>query len=150
MPLRSSQYMIIKWTNFHSSSTQIMVMILWMLTSICFSLYEFLLLPQKIYTVSTDLFLKYGGANVGVENCLSHFSMFVSTKVNVKLDNGNTVHYQLIGTILCLSPNCPVIYPVGTVYCCPGQPSNTILSGSLKSYFGFNKLHLNLLKIVIY
>ena len=40
---------------------------------------------SKIYTVSTVLFHKYGGANVRVKNWMSHFSMFVPTKVNVKL-----------------------------------------------------------------
>ena len=36
--------------------------------------------PSKFYTVSTVLFHKYGGANVEVTNCMSHFSMFVPTK----------------------------------------------------------------------
>ena len=40
---------------------------------------------------------------------------------------------QGIGIILCHFPNCFIIYPVGTFYCCPGQvPSNF--------KFGFQKV----------
>ena len=42
---------------------------------------------------------KYGGDNFAVTNCMSHFSVFVPTKANVKLDIGNTVHTQGIGII---------------------------------------------------
>ena len=87
--------------------------------------------PTKIYTVSTVLFHKDGGANVAVTNCMSHFSMFVPTKATVKLANGNTVHAQGIGIILCRFPNFSIIYPVGPVYYCSGHPSNTISSGAL-------------------
>ena len=104
--------------------------------------------PSKFYTVSTALFHKYGGANVAVTNCMSHFSMFVSTKATVKLANGNTGHAQGIGIILCRFPNFLIIYPVGLVYYFPGHPSNTISSGALKFYIGFKMLHLNLLNIV--
>ena len=78
--------------------------------------------PSKFYTVSTVLFHKDGGANVAVTNCMSHFSMFVTTKATVKLANGNTGHAQGIGIILRRFPNCLTIYPVGTVYYCPGHP----------------------------
>ena len=66
--------------------------------------------------------------------------MFVPTKATVKLANGNTGHAQGIGIILCRFPNCSIIYQVGTVYYCPGHPSNTILSGALKFYIGFKKV----------
>ena len=68
---------------------------------------------------------------------MSHFSMFVPTKTTVKLANGSTVHAQGIGIILCSFTNCLIIYLVGQVYYCPGQPSNTISSGALKFYVGF-------------
>ena len=71
---------------------------------------------------------------------MSHFSMFVPTKATVKLDNGNTVHAQGIGIILCCFPNCLIIYPVGPVYFFPGHPSNNISSGALKFYIGFKKV----------
>ena len=61
---------------------------------------------SKCYTVSTLLFHKSGRDNVGVKNFMSHFSMFVPTKANVKLTNGNTGNDQEIGIILCLFPNC--------------------------------------------
>ena len=93
----------------------------------------------KAYTVSTVLFNKDGGANVAVTNCMSHFSMFIPTKATVKLANGNKGHAQEIGIILCPFPNCPIIYPVGPVYYCPGQSSNTISSGALKFYVVFQK-----------
>ena len=93
--------------------------------------------PSKFYTVSTVLFHKDRGANVAVKICMSHFSMFVPTKSTVKLANENTGHAQGIGIILCRFPNCLIIYPVGSVYYCPGQPSNTISSGALKFYIDF-------------
>ena len=93
--------------------------------------------PKTFYTVSTVLFHKYGGANAAVTNCMSYFSMFVSTKATVKLANGNTGHAQGIGIILCCLPNCSIMYPVVTVYYCPGHPSKNISSGELKFYIGF-------------
>ena len=39
--------------------------------------------PLNINAVSNVLFHKYGGANFAVTNCISHFSMFVSTKTIV-------------------------------------------------------------------
>ena len=83
------------------------------------------------------LFHKYARENVAVTNCMSHFSMFVPTKSDVKLANGNMGHAQVIGIILCRFTNCPIIYPVVPVYYCPGHPSNTILSGDFKFHIGF-------------
>ena len=94
-----------------------------------------------MYTVSTVLFHKDGGANFGVKNCMSHFSMFVPTKANMKLANGNTGHTQGIGIILRSFPNFPIIYPVGLVHHCPVQPSNTISLGYLKWYVIFLKVN---------
>ena len=94
----------------------------------------------KFYTVSTVLFHKDGGVNVSVKNYMSHFSMFVPTKATVKLANVNTRHAQVIGIILCRFTNYLGIYPVGPVYYCQGQPSNTISSGDLKFYVGFKKV----------
>ena len=70
---------------------------------------------SKFVTVSTVLFHKYGGENVAVTNCMSHFYMFFPTKATVKLANGNTGHAQGIGIILCRFPNCSITYPVGPV-----------------------------------
>ena len=83
------------------------------------------------------LFHKDGGANVAVTNLMSHFSMFVPTKETMKLANGNTGNAQVIGIILCRFTNCSIIYQVGTVYYCPGHPSNTISSGALIFYVSF-------------
>ena len=47
---------------------------------------------SKFYTISTVLFHRYGGANVEVTDCMSHFYMFLPTKATVKLANGNTGH----------------------------------------------------------
>ena len=93
-----------------------------------------------VFTVSTVLFHKDGGANVAVTHCMSHFYMFVSTKATVKLANVNTGHAQGIGIILCRFTNCSVIYSVGPVYYCPGHPSKTISSGAIKFYVGFKKV----------
>ena len=95
--------------------------------------------PSKFYTVSTVLFHKYGGANVAVTNCMSHFSIFVSAKATVKFSTGNTGHAQGIGIILCRFPNCSIIYSVVPIYYFPGHPSINISSGALKYYVGFKK-----------
>ena len=95
------------------------------------------------------LFHKYVGENVEVTNFMSHFSMFVPTKSDVKLDNGNMGHAQVIGIILCHFTNCPIIYPVVPVYYYPGNNSNNISSGDLKFILVFKKLHMNILNIVI-
>ena len=96
--------------------------------------------PSKNYTVSTVLFHKYGGFNVEVTNCISKFSMFIPTNATVKLANGNTGHYQGIGIVLCRFTNCFIVYTVGPVYYFPCHPSNTISSGDLKLYVGFQKV----------
>ena len=96
--------------------------------------------PSKFYTVSTMLFYKYGGANVVFTHFRSHFSMFVTTNAIVKLANGNTVHAQGIGIILCYFTNCLIIYPVVPVYYFPGHLSNTLSSGALKFYIGYKKV----------
>ena len=72
---------------------------------------------------------------------MSHFSIFVPTKATLKLANGNTGHAQGIGIILCRFPKCSSIYPVGPVYYFPGHPLNTISSGALKFYVGFQKVN---------
>ena len=92
--------------------------------------------PSKLYTVSTVLFHKYGGANVAVTNCMSRFSMFVPAKATLKLAGGSTAYDQVIEIILCCFPNCSIIYPVGPVYYFPGHPYNTISTGNLKFYIG--------------
>ena len=55
--------------------------------------------PSRFYTFYTVLFHKYGGENVAVTNCMSHFSLFVPTNSTVKMSNGNTAHAQGIGII---------------------------------------------------
>ena len=69
-----------------------------------------------------------------------HFSLFVPTQSNVKLDNGNTSHAQGVGVILCCFTNLPIIYRVGTIYYSLGHPSNTISLGPIKFYVGFQKV----------
>ena len=86
------------------------------------------------------LFHKYGGAGFVVTNPMSRFSVFVPTNATVKLDNINMVHFQVIGIVLFRFPNCYIIYPVGPVYYCPSHPSNTISSGALKIYVGFQNV----------
>ena len=71
---------------------------------------------------------------------MSRFSIFFPTKATVKLANGNTVHAQGIGIILCRFTNYLIIYPVGPVYYCPGHPFNTISSCALKLYTGFKNI----------
>ena len=106
--------------------------------------------PSSIlYKVSIVLFHKYVRDIVAVTNCMSHFSMFVPTKSDVKLANGNKGHAQVIGIILCHFTNLPIIYPVVTVYYCPDHPSNTISSGDLKFHLGFQNITSEILNIVI-
>ena len=61
------------------------------------------------------LFQKYAGANIGVTNFMSHFSMFVLTKANVELANGNTVPAQGIGIILCPFQKLPHYISYGNI-----------------------------------
>ena len=94
----------------------------------------------KSYTVSNVLYHNDGGANVAVTNSLSHFYMFVPTKATMKFPNGNTGHSQVIGIILCIFPNCSIIYTVGPVYYFPSHPSNTISSVALKFNIGYKNV----------
>ena len=71
---------------------------------------------SKLHTLLTELFHKGVGDNVKITNCMSYFSIFVPTKTNVKLANGNMWHAQVIGIILCYFTNCPIIYIVGPFY----------------------------------
>ena len=96
--------------------------------------------PSNIYTVYTVLFHKGGEANVSVKNCMSHFSMFVPTKSTVKLSNVSTVYAQAICIIFCVFTNCYILYPVGSVYYCPGRPSHTITSVAFKFYVVLQKV----------
>ena len=66
--------------------------------------------------------------------------MFVPTKATVKLANRNTGHTQGIGIILGHFTNCTIIYPVGPVYYCPGDPPNTISLGALEFYADFQNV----------
>ena len=97
-------------------------------------------ISPKFYTVYTILFHKYVGSNIGFKIFMSHFSMFVPTKANVKIANVNMGHAQVIGIILCNFTNWPIIYPVVPVYYCPGHPSNTISLGALRCYVVFQKV----------
>ena len=130
-PLQSNKLTKMKFTNHRNYSTHITMMIFWMFTYIW---------SLKFYSVSTELFHKYGGENISVTNSISHFYIFIPIKVTMKLANINMGHAQGIGIILCFFPNCIIIYPTGTVYYCPGHPSNTISSGDLKFYIGFKKV----------
>ena len=69
-----------------------------------------------------------------------HFYMFVPTNATVKLDNENIGYAQGIGIILCRFNNCPIRYPVGTVYYYLVHPSNTISKGAIKFYVGFQNV----------
>ena len=103
---------------------------------------------SKVYTTSTLLFYKYVGANVSVTNSVSHFSMFVPTKITVKLANGNTRHAQLIGIVLFCFTNCPIIYPVVPVYyfrVILPTPSHQVPSNFK---LVFKELHMNHFNIV--
>ena len=79
---------------------------------------------------------------------MSHFSMFVPTKANVKLAYGNPVHAQGIGIVLCHFPNLPIIYSVDTDYYCTGHPSNNMSLGALKFNVGFKKVTYEPLEII--
>ena len=71
---------------------------------------------------------------------MSHFSLFIPIKANVKFANGNMGHSQEIGILLFHFPRCPIIYTVVPVNYCPGHPSNNISLGGIKFYFVFQKI----------
>ena len=54
---------------------------------------------SKVYTVLTVFFNKYGGAIFGVKNGLLHFSMFITTKFNIKSAGGNMGDSQGVGIV---------------------------------------------------
>ena len=142
-PIQLNKLMMMKWTISRNFYPKNMMMIFWMLDSRLFRIDYWLPLYLIFHTVYTVLFHKYVGANVEVKNSMSYFYMFVPTKATVKSANRNTGHAQVIGIVSCHFTNCPFIYPVGTVYYCPGHPSNTISLGDLKFYVGFQRLNLS-------
>ena len=71
---------------------------------------------------------------------MSHFYMFFSTKVNVKMANVNMGQHQGIMILLCCFPKFRIIYPVKQVCYFSSQPSNTISLGELKCYVGFKDI----------
>ena len=95
---------------------------------------------SRFYTVSIVLFHKYAGENVAVTNFMSHFSMFFPKTPDEKLADGNMGNSQVIEIILCHFTTFPIIYPVVPVYYYPGNPYNTISSGDLKCYPGFQNI----------
>ena len=64
----------------------------------------------------------------------------MSKAVFFVVSNGNTGHDQVIVITFCHFPNCSIIYSVVPVYYCPRHPYNTISSGFLKFYIGFQKV----------
>ena len=105
-PLWSNKLtMMDKWTNSWNSSTQSMMMIFWMLTSIWFRIDYWLLLPQNFIQLLLCCLMSTEEKKP-VKNLMLQFFMFIPTKANVKLVNGNMGHYQRIGIILCFFPNC--------------------------------------------
>ena len=54
--------------------------------------------------------------NILVSQIVCHTFLCSSQPRPMWLANGNMGHAQVIGIILCSFPNCPIIYPVGTVY----------------------------------
>ena len=73
--------------------------------------------------------------------------MFLLTKANLKLYDGNMGHDQVIGIVLCYLTKCPSIYTSGPVYLCLDHPSNTISLGDLKFMFVLKMLIMNLLTL---
>ena len=63
---------------------------------------------SKCYTVSTLLFHKDGVENISIKNCMSHFSIFVQTKANVKLANGNTRRAHGMGRFYVITLTIPL------------------------------------------
>ena len=94
------------------------------------------------------LFHKYGGANVAVTNCMSHFNIFAPIKATLTLAIGNTGHSQVIGIVLCRFIKFPIIYPVGQfiiVQVTLPTPPHWLTSNFM---LVFKSLNMNLLNIV--
>ena len=62
---------------------------------------------------------------------------FFPTQANLKLANGDMGHTQGIDIISFHFITCYILYPVGPVYYCPGQPSTNISYDAFKFYVGF-------------
>ena len=136
-PLRLNQLIMMKCIISCNYSINNMMKIFWMFTSRCFKLDWWLHLFKNFIQYLLCSFINMEEqmlqSQIACHTCLC----FSPTKATVKLANGNTGHAQVNGIILCRLPNCSIIYPVGTVYYCPGHPCNTISSGVLKFYIGF-------------
>ena len=105
---------------------------------------------STFYIVSTIVFHKYVGSIHGVKNFMSHIYMLVPTNANMKLANGNMVHAQVIGIILCHFSNYDIIYLAVPVYWCSYHPYNNIKLCALHIMLVFQRLRLNLLNIVFF
>ena len=115
-PHLSSQERITKWKLYYNTFIQNIMMILCILTCSWLSTECWLLLIRNFIQFKLCFYHKYGGENFGFTNFLSHLSMFVPTRSNVKLTDVNTGHSQRIGIILCWFTNCTIIYTVGPFY----------------------------------
>ena len=103
---------------------------------------------SKLFTVSTVLLHKYEWENVSVTNFMSHFSMFVPTKISVKLANGNMVHAQGIVIIVCRFTKCSIIIHLDQfiiVHFTLTTPSHKVPSNFM---LDFKRLCLDLFNIV--
>ena len=139
-PLWSNQLMMMKLTISWNYSTQNMMMIFLILTFRRFRFDWGSPLLQNFIQSIMCFQMNIEEQMLLSQILISHFSMFVPTKSTVELSNGNTGHSQIIGIFLCFSPNCTIIYSVGPVSYFPCHPYNTILSGALKLYVGFQKV----------
>ena len=104
---------------------------------------------SRFYTFSIVLFHKYTGENVAVTNCMSHFLMFVPTKSDVKLSNGNMEPAQEIGIIYFNLRTVTLYtqwYQFIIVQVTLPIPSHWVTSNFI---LVFKRLHLNILNIVI-
>ena len=115
-------------------------MTVWVLISRLFSLDWWSYHLQYFIQSLMGCFINIWGQILLSQISFHKFCMFVPTKATVKLINGNTVNSQGCGILLYCFPNFFIICPVGQVYYCPCHPSNTISSGTLKFYVGFQRV----------
>ena len=95
------------------------------------------------------LFHTYGGANIGVKNCMSQFYMFVPTKSNVKLANENMGHEQVIGIVLCFPLTVPLYIQWEQFIVVQVTLPTPYHQGKSNIMLAFKMLHMNLLNMQV-
>ena len=138
-PHLSSQKIIMKWTISYHYLIQNMMMMIWVVTYRCFGSDWWMILTQN--SIQSQLCCFVNTEDNILELPIYCKSLYVFPhQIQCEIFRWHHGTCPRHWGFLCQFPNCPIIYPVVTVYYCPGHLSNTISLISLKIYVDFQKL----------